>query len=152
MARTMPVWGDKLAGLMLFAIGMAIVMNGWHYGLGTLREIGPGCFPVELGAILSGLGAVIAVRPPEQAADDGTELSGLPDLRGTACIVLAMASFVALAAFAGLLPAAFCCVFIAMLGDRRATLLAAGTTAAAVALCGAVLFVYVLQVPLPLLR
>lgn len=59
------VWGGVLALLGLAVAGYAAA----HYDLGTLRRMGPGFFPVVLGLVLAGLGALIAIpalgRPGE---------------------------------------------------------------------------------------
>lgn len=55
-------WPDVLGGLALAGIGGLAI--GWallHYDLGTLRQMGPGFFPVVLGALLFGLGLVVAL-------------------------------------------------------------------------------------------
>lgn len=50
-------WGAALA-----LIGLAVAGHAWvSYDLGNLRRMGPGFFPVTLGLLLAGLGALIAV-------------------------------------------------------------------------------------------
>jgi hypothetical protein len=142
---------DWCAGILLIVVGIATLSVGQSYGMGDMWQVGPGFFPTALGAILAGLGVLIALIPANR--NQGDEESGpmLPDARGACCIVLAMVGFLALARNAGLAPAAFACVFVGMLGDRKSTLLEAGAVALAVTIGGSVLFAYVLQIPLPLL-
>ncbi|MBL3567257.1 tripartite tricarboxylate transporter TctB family protein [Rhodovulum sulfidophilum] len=55
-------WPDILGGLVLATLGAAAA--GWalaHYDIGSLRRMGPGFFPVVLGALLAGLGLAIAL-------------------------------------------------------------------------------------------
>jgi hypothetical protein len=55
-------WPDVLGGLALAGIGGLAL--GWalvHYDLGTLRQMGPGFFPAVLGALLIGLGLIVAL-------------------------------------------------------------------------------------------
>ena len=55
-------WPDIWGGLTLAAAGA--FGSGWalaHYDLGTLRQMGPGFFPVVLGAALALLGLIVAV-------------------------------------------------------------------------------------------
>ncbi|TJZ76902.1 tripartite tricarboxylate transporter TctB family protein [Paracoccus hibiscisoli] len=50
-------WGAALA-----LTGLAVAGYAWvSYDMGSLRRMGPGFFPVTLGMLLAGLGAVIAV-------------------------------------------------------------------------------------------
>ncbi|MBM3606804.1 MAG: tripartite tricarboxylate transporter TctB family protein [Alphaproteobacteria bacterium] len=50
-------WGSLLA-----LTGMAVAGYAWSsYDIGSLRRIGPGFFPVTLGVLLAGLGALIAI-------------------------------------------------------------------------------------------
>lgn len=55
-------WPDICGGLALAAIGAAAA--GWallHFDTGTLREMGPGAFPLALGLSLAALGLIVAV-------------------------------------------------------------------------------------------
>lgn len=50
-------WGAALA-----LTGLAVAGYAWaSYDMGSLRRMGPGFFPVTLGMLLAGLGALIAV-------------------------------------------------------------------------------------------
>lgn len=55
-------WPDLWGGLALAAVGAAAA--GWavaHYDIGSLRQMGPGFFPAVLGAVLVGLGLMVAL-------------------------------------------------------------------------------------------
>ncbi|WP_333826809.1 tripartite tricarboxylate transporter TctB family protein [Pararhodobacter sp.] len=55
-------WPDLCGGLILAAIGAgAAVWAALYYDMGTLRRMGPGFFPVVLGAVLFLLGMVVAL-------------------------------------------------------------------------------------------
>lgn len=77
-------WPDILGGLILAAIGAgAVVWAAMYYDMGTLRRMGPGFFPVVLGAALFLLGLVVALPALGRAAD-------APKIEpGTAAAVLA---------------------------------------------------------------
>jgi hypothetical protein len=53
---------DFWAGALFMAIGLAAIVLGSRYNLGTAARMGPGYFPRILGIMLMGLGAIIALR------------------------------------------------------------------------------------------
>jgi hypothetical protein len=61
---------DFAAGLLFIAFGVAAIVIGSYYPLGTAARMGPGYFPRVLGILLTAFGAIIALR--------GLKLSGKP--------------------------------------------------------------------------
>ena len=61
---------DFWSGALFIAIGIAALIIGSKYALGTAARMGPGYFPRILGLLLIVLGAVLAIR--------GTRTSGPP--------------------------------------------------------------------------
>jgi len=53
---------DFFAGLMFIAFGVAAIVIGSNYPLGSAARMGPGYFPRILGILLITLGAVLALR------------------------------------------------------------------------------------------
>src|SRR5262244_1478076 len=53
---------DFLAGLLFIAFGVAAIVIGSNYTLGTAARMGPGYFPRILGGLLVVLGLAIALR------------------------------------------------------------------------------------------
>ena len=53
---------DFVAGLLFVAVGIAAVVIGSNYPLGTAARMGPGYFPRILGILLIVLGAALALR------------------------------------------------------------------------------------------
>ena len=53
---------DFFAGLIFIAFGIAAIVIGSNYALGTAARMGPGYFPRILGILLIALGAVLALR------------------------------------------------------------------------------------------
>jgi Tripartite tricarboxylate transporter TctB family len=51
---------DLLAGLMFVAIGLVFFVGSYNYQMGTAARMGPGYFPRILGAIMVGLGLLVA--------------------------------------------------------------------------------------------
>lgn len=63
-------WPDLCGGLALAALGAAAA--GWaaaYYDIGTLRQMGPGFFPVVLGAVLVLLGLLVALPALNRGAE-----------------------------------------------------------------------------------
>src|SRR5688572_28102593 len=53
---------DFWAGLIFVAIGVAFILLAQAYRLGTMHRMGPAMFPTMVGALLAGLGVIIALR------------------------------------------------------------------------------------------
>src|SRR5215475_13890983 len=53
---------DFWAGLIFVAIGGAFILLAQQYRLGDLHRMGPAMFPILVGALLAGLGAIIMLR------------------------------------------------------------------------------------------
>ena len=146
---------DYYGGGLMTLIGLATVAAGLQYRTGTLSKMGPGFFPVAVGALLSLVGVMIAVSarndPPADAKASGHgHGTGLPDFRGCACIILGVLSFLLLGKYGGLIPATFSIVFISALGDRTNTVKQAVLLALAMCVVAAVVFSWALQLQLPL--
>ena len=59
---------DRLGGALLVATGVAAVVAGAGYGIGSLRAMGSGFYPVALGVLLALIGGVLlatASRDPD---------------------------------------------------------------------------------------
>jgi hypothetical protein len=52
---------DIVGGTLVLLIGIGAMVQGQTYSIGTLNRMGPGYFPVALGAILAGIGGVILI-------------------------------------------------------------------------------------------
>lgn len=136
---------DYFGGALMIVIGLGAVIQGREYALGTLSRMGPGFFPVALGAILAftGLAIIAAAR---FAVTDAKETPLPPEWRGWFCIGLSVIAFVVLGKYGGLIPATFAIVFISALADRQNTVLAATILALAVVAIAIVVFWWALQI------
>ena len=151
---------DRLGGALLLATGAATVVAGAGYGLGTLREMGSGFYPVVLGVLLVLIGLVLlatAARAPDAhlaaAPAETAHLSGpVVQWRGWLCILGGALAFVVLGQHGGLVPASFVSVFVAALGDRDNSVRDAALLALALTLLGVVVFHFGLHLLLPLFQ
>jgi hypothetical protein len=123
---------DFLAGLLFIVIGLATAVGASGYPLGTIRNIGPGYFPIMLGVILVLLGGGVAFKSlkgsEEQPPDEGFAL------RPLLMVVLAVVAFGVLVRPFGLAVAIVALIGISSLAGRdfsivRVVLLCAGMVA-----------------------
>ena len=144
---------DLAGGALVTALGLGVTAVAHGYRLGTLRSMGPGYFPLLLGAILIVTGGLIALGGMRRAGPHAAaEPAAAIDWRGAAAVVAGLVAFAVLGRWGGLLPASFACVFLSALGDRRNRPAVAAALAAAMTLVAVVVFHLVLRVQLPLLR
>ena len=135
---------DYYGGALMIAIGLAAVLQGRQYPIGTLSRMGPGFFPVAVGAILAFTGLAIMVSA-RFAARKAEQTALPPEWRGWFCIGLSIIAFVVLGRYGGFVPATFAIVFIAALADRQNTILAATVLALATVVICIVVFWWALQ-------
>ena len=149
---------DHVGGALLVATGAAVVVAGVGYGMGTLRQMGSGFFPVVLGVLMALVGVALlatASRASDAArtepAAETAHLAGpAMQWRGWLCILGGVLSFVVLGTHGGLVPASFAAVFVAALGDRGNSVRAAASLAALMTALGVVVFHFGLHLLLPL--
>ena len=145
---------NLVAGTVILAVGVGASIESVHYRIGSPTRMGPGFFPVMLAGALIVLSLAIAVSRDVERWEDGAQEDGAqsaPDVRGWACIIAGMISFIVLAEPTGLAPAAFLTVFVSALGDRRSTIKRAALLAAGITAFAVLLFGYALQLQLPIL-
>ncbi|PYE25473.1 tripartite tricarboxylate transporter TctB family protein [Paraburkholderia silvatlantica] len=141
---------DFFAGALMIAIGATALVSGSKYQIGSLQRMDPGFFPVVIACVLLVTGLLIVAFP--RPTDEVSTSEAIIPWRGWLAIVASMISFVVLARYGGLLPAAFAIVFCAAMGDRNnrirdAVWLAVGMSSACV-----VIFWWALGLQLPLFR
>ena len=133
----------------MLGFGVAGVIEGHRLGTGTLTSMGSGYVPLALGVTLMVLGLSMSAKAVITGSN-GQHLAITAQWRGWGCIFLGVLSFLLIAPWMGLIPAAFFCVFISALGDKTATLRGAAALGIGVTVFGVVLFHYALQVPIAL--
>jgi hypothetical protein len=138
---------DFWSGVLLIALGAAAVFIARDYPFGTVTRMGPGFFPIVLGALLVSFGLYMLVR----GLGSGARIEGGWSLRALVVLPLAMALFGFLMDRAGLVPALAVLTFGSALAGREFRLLeVTGLTIALTAFAVAV-FVWGLKLPYPLL-
>jgi hypothetical protein len=149
---------DYYAGGLIALIGAGAAYEGSKYGIGSLAQMESGFFPTVLGVGMILVGAAIAasggtagaattgLEDPHQAASTAV------DWRGWFAIIAGVCLFMALAEYAGLLPAIFACVFVSAMGSTTTTWKEALVLALCVTVFGIVLFAYGLKIQIPILR
>ncbi len=148
---------DHYACALLMAIGLGALGLGWTYPFGSLGEMGPGFFPVVLGALMILVAIAVGMTASRHESapaivDLARTKSGPPEWRGWICIVAGISSFVVLGAYGGFVPAAFASVFISALGDRENTVTSAAILGAVVTAFGVAVFHFGLHLQLQLFQ
>ena len=141
---------DYYAGALMVLIGLWAVIGGMRYDVGTLERIGPGFFPVAVGALLALVGVAIAVGADPAVRETG--FGFVPEWRGWSGIIGGILAFIGLGYHGGLVPATFALVFISAMGDRQTTLRQAVCLAAGMVVVSVILFRWALRLQLPLFR
>jgi len=141
---------DYYGGGLMLVIGLWAIYQGFTYKMGTLTQMGPGFFPVAVGAVMALMGVLIALGA-RSAVPAGEYKYIAPEWRGWFCITFSIIAFIVLGKYGGLLPATFAVVFIAALGDRENTLRDAVLLALGVCVVAVAVFWWALQMQIPLL-
>jgi hypothetical protein len=136
---------DRIAALLLLALGAGVAWAGHAYGVGTLTRMGAGYFPLLLGVstlgvgLLLGLGTLVPAPDPAPRDAQPGRRHGI-DLRGAGMVLLSLAAFLVLGRYGGMVPATFSCVLLAALADRANSLRTALLLAVAISLLGYLVF------------
>ncbi len=136
---------DFWSGLLFIAIAFFFIAMATRYRFGVPERIGPAFFPIMVGLLLAGLGAILAGRA---MVFDGGPISrmNLPPLAMTMAAVVLFG--VALQWF-GLVAAIVVLVIAGSYADRSARLIESMGLAALLTLFSVAVFVWLLGLPLP---
>ncbi|GGP13048.1 tripartite tricarboxylate transporter TctB family protein [Nonomuraea glycinis] len=138
---------DVLAGGMFILIGGAFVVGALGYELGTPLRMGPGAFPVLVGALVAALGLAIVVKG--LIAGEVAEFGPVP-WRAIAVIVLAVMFFGFTVRGLGFVPTSAVTALLTTLASTRVRPLMAVAVAAGLTLAATLIFVVGLQLRIPL--
>ena len=134
---TRPNRGDLLAGLVLALLGLAtVIYSSAHYVPGTMARMGPGFFPVMLGAALALVGTVIAVSALFRAAP-----APRIEFRSLLVVTSSIVVFALLLNRTGLVVACLLATLLATRADPRLTWVSSLAIAAGVTILAALIFV-----------
>ena len=139
---------DLAAGAVFAGFGLAFAITSATYDIGTPLRMGPGFFPLALGGVLVVLGIAIAVKG--FVAGEGGEIGPVP-WRALALLLGAILFFGFTVRDLGLVPALFVSVLLAALAGRSARVVPAVVIAVGLTVLSVLIFVYALQLRLPLL-
>jgi hypothetical protein len=83
---------DFFSGLLFMALGAGFAWSASHYTVGGAAHMGPGYFPLMLGAVLTVLGGIILFKALVFETEDGGRITGWA-WRPVVFVVLANAVF-----------------------------------------------------------
>jgi hypothetical protein len=106
---------DVLAGLLFILIGAFAVLIAADYPMGSAKRMGPGYFPMVLGAILCLFGAVLTVR----GLLKGEKVSGGWGWKPVALLTFSLVLFGFIVTRLGLIPALAVMFFVSALAGRE---------------------------------
>jgi hypothetical protein len=139
---------ELAAGAVFMLIGACFGLNAWFsLRIGEAQAMGPGYFPVTLGAVLAGLGAAIALS----AVGKASEPFGRVSWRGVVLVVLSIFFFALTVRGLGLAPSLFVATLLAALASGRLSLAGAGLLALCMSVFSVGVFIYALRLPYPVI-
>ncbi|MEO3874139.1 tripartite tricarboxylate transporter TctB family protein [Nonomuraea sp. B12E4] len=145
--KTRRSFPDVLAGGIFVLIGGAFAVGSLGYDLGTPLRMGPGAFPLLVGAIVAALGLAIVVK----GLIAGEEISfGSIPWRAVVVIVLAVLFFGFTVRGLGFVPTSAVTALLTTLASSRVRPLMAVAVAAGLTVVSTLIFVVGLQLRIPL--
>jgi putative tricarboxylic transport membrane protein len=135
---------DFWSGLVFIAIAVAFMALAARYRLGTAEKMGPGFFPIMIGIVQAGLGAILLGR---SFVLDGPPLERMR-LSPLAITVVAVVLFGIALDWLGLAAAITALVVVGAYADRSSRLVESIALAVALVFFSVAMFVWVLGLPL----
>ena len=145
--KTRKSFPDVLAGGIFVLIGGAFVVGALGYQLGTPLRMGPGAFPLLVGAIVAALGLAIVIKG--LIAGEAIVFGSIP-WRAVVVIVLAVLFFGFTVRGLGFVPTSAVTALLTTLASTRVRILTAVAVAAGLTVASTLIFVVGLQLRLPL--
>jgi Tripartite tricarboxylate transporter TctB family len=142
--RSLP---DLLAGGIFVLIGGAFVVGSLSYELGTPLRMGPGYFPLLVGAIVVALGLAVIVKG--LIAGEVISFGPIP-WRAVAVITLALVFFGLTVRRLGFVPTSAVTALLTTLASRRIRPLTAVAVTVGLTVASTLIFIVGLQLRIPL--
>ena len=137
---------DFWAGLIFVAIGFGFALLASQYRYGDMHRMGPAMFPTLVGALLAGLGVIIALRGLALTGDAVPNLH----LRPLVVTLVAIVLFGVTLQWFGLVAAVAVLVMVGGYAAYRVQLIENAALAVVMILFSVAVFVWLLGLPLPL--
>jgi len=137
---------DFWSGIFFLAIALGFIALASRYNLGNMHRMGPALFPIIVGALLAGLGLIIAGRAFVFDGPPMPRFQARPVLIGLAAIVL----FGMALHWLGLIAAIAVLVIVGSHASNESRLVPTVTLAASLIVFSVVVFVWLLGLPIPL--
>ncbi|MEO7296606.1 MAG: tripartite tricarboxylate transporter TctB family protein [Candidatus Limnocylindria bacterium] len=138
---------DIVAGGIFIALGLAFAFGALAYNIGTPLRMGPGYVPLVLGGLLAAIGVAVIVKG--FIAGEGDEISA-PDWRALILVSAALLFFGITVRGLGVVGALFGASLMAALARSQTSWLQAIVIAAGITALSVVIFIFALQLRLPL--
>jgi putative tricarboxylic transport membrane protein len=136
---------DFWSGLLFIAVALFFIALATRYRFGTPERMGPAFFPIAVGTLLGGLGAILTGRA---LAFDGGPLRRM-HLRPLAMTMAAVVLFGLALQWLGLVAAIVVLVVVGSYADRTARPMESIGLAAFLTVFSVAIFVWLLGLPLP---
>jgi hypothetical protein len=138
---------DFYAGLLFIAFGAAFMWGATYYSMGTAARMGPGYFPLVLGGVLIGLGALIFVNG--LAPTSGDAHIGAFHFKPAFLVLGGIAAFALLLRTAGFVMAILAIILVSSLASPEYRLRESVISAIVLCLASLAMFVYGLNLQFP---
>jgi hypothetical protein len=135
---------DFWSGLLFIAIALAFIAVATRYRFGTPERMGPAFFPIMIGLVQIGLGAILVGRA---FVLDGPPIPRM-HLPPLAITVIAVVLFGAALRYLGLAAAIVVLVIVGAYADRSSKLAESAALAVALVFFSVAMFVWILGLPL----
>ncbi|MBS3848823.1 tripartite tricarboxylate transporter TctB family protein [Devosia sp. BSSL-BM10] len=142
---TISLWRRLISGATVIVFGAAMLGISWSYPTGSVSQMGPGFMPhvIAIGLMIMGAAVLLA-----DLRDTGLSKGAPPHWRALILISASVIVFGAVITRGGLVPAMFGAVLISTQANSRTSILGTLVYSVVVTLCGWLLFIVALGLPI----